>query len=397
MKVDIKKLDNFGRGITYINNKICFVENALPEEIVEIDIVKDNKKYSEGIVSKYIEKSSMRIEEECPYSSICGGCQLNHLCFNGENTFKYEKVKDILNKYGGVPSDKVKNIVYHERNNYRNKIVLHGKDKKLGLYHNKSNDIIPIKECLLVNPKINEIISLINNLNKDVKEVIIKISNVTSKILVSIEGEITDINKLKEVCDVLFINGSCYTDSSKLLTSIGIKKYYQGKDSFFQVNCTLTKDLYDEVLFNIKDKNYRNVLDLYCGTGTIGIYISDYVDRVIGIDYNISNIDDANANKELNNISNIEFICDRVEYKINEFIDIDCIIVDPPRMGLDNITRKYLKKISPKQIIYVSCDPITLARDIKDLRDTYEVLLVRVFNMFPRTYHCEVISILERK
>ena len=397
MEVEIEKLDNFGCGITYLNDKICFVENALPGEIVRISITKETKKYYEGIVVEYIKKSLKRIKEECPYSSICGGCQLNHLSFNDENLFKEEKIKDVLRKYGNVSLDKISDIVYHERDNYRNKVVLHGKNQKLGFYHKRSHEVIPINECLLVNSKINKMISIINKYNRDIREVLIKVSNDSSRILVSIEGEVTSIDELKHNCDVLFVNGVCYSDMNRLLTSIDNKDYYQSSDSFFQINSTLTKNLYDEILANIKNYNYKNVLDLYCGTGTIGIYISEYVDKVIGIDYNSSNIEDANNNKMLNGIDNVEFICDKVENRIDSFNDIDCIIVDPPRAGLDQKTREYLKKISSKKIIYASCDSVTLARDIKDLTDIYDIKYIKPFNMFPRTYHCEALAILERK
>ena len=214
--------------------------------------------------------------------------------------------------------------------------------------------------------------------------------------MVDIKGNINDTSILKKLCDVLIINNEYKTNKKEIEMTIGNKKYLEGINSFFQVNNTLTKELYDEVLINIKDKNYNKCLDLYCGTGTIGIYVSDYVKEVIGIDYNESNINDANKNKELNNTNNISFICDKVENKINEFNDIDLVIVDPPRAGLDEKTKNYLKVINPERIIYVSCDPITLARDIKDL-DTYKVNYIKVFNMFPRTYHCETISVLERK
>ena len=396
MKVEVLKLDNFGRGIAYINDKICFIENALPNEIVEIETVKENKKYIEAKVIKYIEKSPLRIEEECPYSNICGGCNLNHICFNDENRFKINKVKDIMNKYANIDKELVKTIIYHDRNNYRNKLILHGKDNYIGLYKENTNEIIPIQTCLISNPKINEIIKVLNNTNKEIKEVIIKTSNDNSKVMVKITGTIEDTSILEKLCNVLIINNKYLTKDKVIETNIGNKKYLEGIDSFFQVNNTLTKELYDEVLVNVKDKNYKTILDLYCGTGTIGIYISDYVKEVIGIDYNESNINDANKNKELNNVNNISFICDKVENKIDEFKDIDLVIVDPPRAGLDVKTKKYLKEINSKEIIYVSCDPITLARDIKDL-DTYKVKYIKVFNMFPRTYHCESIAVLERR
>lgn len=396
MRIEVEKLDNFGRGITYINNKICFIENALPKEIVEIDIIEETKKYYLAKVVKYIETSPLRINTDCPYSNICGGCNLNHICFNEENKFKLDKVKSIMKKYANIDSNLVKGIIYHDRNNYRNKITLHGKDNEIGLYKENTNEIIPINSCLIVNPKINEIIKVLNNISKDVEEIIIKTSNDNSKVMLKITGSIDNIDILKKLCDVLIINNEYKTKKHVIETNIGNKKYIEGVNSFFQINNTLTKELYDEVLLNVKDKSYNNVLDLYCGIGTIGIYISDYCKKIVGIDYNKSNIDDANKNKELNNITNIEFICSKVEDKIDIFKDIDLVIVDPPRAGLDIKTKDYLKEINPEKIIYVSCDPVTLARDIKDL-DTYKVDYIKVFNMFPRTYHCESITVLDRK
>ena len=396
MKVEVLKLDNFGRGITYLNDKICFIENALPKETVEIEITKETNKYYLAKVTNYIEKSPLRIDEECPYSNICGGCNLNHICFNEENKFKLNKVKSIMQKYASIDPNLVKGITYHDRNNYRNKIILHGEENTLGLYKENTNEIIPINNCLIVNPKINEIIKVLNSLDKELSEVIIKTSNDNSKVMLSITGKINNIDVLKDLVDVLIINNEYITDNHVIETNIGNKKYIEGIDSFFQVNNTLTKELYDEVLLNVKDKTYNQVLDLYCGTGTIGIYISDYCKKIIGIDYNESNINDANKNKELNNLDNIEFICSKVEDKIDSFKDIDLVIVDPPRAGLDDKTKDYLKEINPEKIIYVSCDPITLARDIKDL-NTYKVNYIKVFNMFPRTYHCESITILERR
>ena len=134
MDVIIEKLDNFGRGICYINNKICFVENALPNEKVEIKITKDNKKFYEAKVIQYINKSFIRIEEECPYSSICGGCQLNHICYNEENKFKMDKIKGIIYKYASLDTNIIEPIVYSDRDYYRNKVLLHGEEEKLGLY-----------------------------------------------------------------------------------------------------------------------------------------------------------------------------------------------------------------------------------------------------------------------
>lgn len=397
MVVKIEKLDNFGRGITYIDGKITFVYNALPSEEVDIEITKNNKKYFEARVLKYISKSIERCSNDCPKSNLCGGCNLRYVNFDFENKFKENKVKEIMMKFAGVNFDLINPICYSSMNNYRNKVILHGKDGTLGLYRSDSNDVVPIEECLILNNRINDIIKILNRINKNIEEAIIKTSNDLDKCLVSIRGEISDITELINVCDVLILNGKFLTKERHIITSIGKKKYYQSCDSFFQVNTTLTELLYDKVYECLEKYNNSNVLDLYCGTGTIGIYVSDLCSNIVGVDYNKSNIDDANMNKKLNNVNNISFICDKVENRIDEFKNIDVVIVDPPRAGLDPKTIKYLISIAPEAIIYVSCDPVTLARDIKNLSDSFDAISITPFNMFPRTYHVECVCLLCQK
>ena len=366
MKVRIEKLDNFGRGITYINDKICFVEKALPNELVEIEILNEKSKYFEAKAISIIESSTDRIEVDCPYYDTCGGCSLRHMSYLKENIYKEEKVKELLNHIGKLDV-KVNSIIYGPENNYRNKVTLHNSKNKIGYFAKGTKNIIEIKNCLLLDNKINEVILELKLYDKDI---IIRTSNDSKDIIIN--------------------------DNKTIMTNVGNKKYFLSKDSFFQVNKYLTKDLYDLIRKGI-NKKYNTCLDLYCGTGTIGIYISDLVDKIVGIDYSKSNIIDAEKNKKLNNIDNISFICDKVENRIEKFKSIDLIIVDPPRAGLDNKTKKYLQIINPERIIYVSCDPVTLARDLKDLSDSYKVLEVTPVNMFPRTYHVECISVLERK
>ena len=397
MKVKIEKLDHFGRGITHINDKICFIKDALPEEVVDIEIINENKKYIEAITKKVKEKSPYRIKSQCKYSNKCGGCVFNHLLFEEENKYKKEKVQEIISRFGELDKKLVKEIKYNEEYNYRNKIILHGIGNKLGFYEEKTHSIIPIDKCLLISPNMNKVIKVLNSINERIEEVLIRCNNDDSMIMVELEGKVKDIDKLKEVCDVLIYNGLILSDKDELINKIGNKKYYVSYSSFFQVNRFLTKNLYNEVLKEVKKKNPNKVLDLYTGTGTIGIYVSEYAKKIIGIDSNGSNIKNANKNKELNNVKNIEFICDKVENRINEFNNIDLIIVDPPRAGLDPKTKDYLKEIKPDTIIYVSCDPVTLARDLKELKDIYNIKSIKPFNMFPRTYHCESIAVLDKK
>ena len=235
MEVKIEKLDNFGRGITYLNNKICFVENAYPEEIVEIEIVKENKKIIEAKTIKVITKSNNRVESKCPYSNICGGCNFSNLKYEEELIYKTEKVKDLISKYTGL-TNIVEDTNYINEYNYRNKIILHGKNNKLGLYEENTNNIVEINECLLVNNKINEIIKILKEENISIEEALIKTSNDEKEVLVSIKGKINNIDKLKDKCTVLIINDELKTTNSSIITNIGKYKFYESEKSFFQIN-----------------------------------------------------------------------------------------------------------------------------------------------------------------
>lgn len=373
MIVDILKLDNFGRGITYINNKICFVENAFEKEQVKIEIIKETSKYIEAKQVEVIKPSPYRIKSKCKYSSICGGCTFQELDYKKENEYKENKVKDLVTKVLKKNENVVKDIVFENESNYRNKVILHNSNNKVGLYKKNTHDIVEIDNCLLLANRINKELKEINKY-KNSDEILIRCSNNEENVLVSTNN-----------------------NEEQIITNIADKKYYVSVSSFFQVNRTLTEKLYNEVKNIIEEESPENVLDLYCGTGSIGIYVSDSCKKIIGIDYNKSNINDAIKNKELNNINNIDFICDKVENKIDDFNNIDLIIVDPPRAGLDNKTKDNLIRISPKKIVYVSCDLNTLIRDLKDLSENFEIEYIKPFNLFPRTYHVECVCLLNKK
>lgn len=396
MKVNIIRLDNFGRGIAYYNNKICFINNALPMEEVDFEIIRETSKYIEGNVSKILKKSADRIESKCPYSSLCGGCCFQEYDYSSENKYKEDKIRSLVDRVLFLDSCVVNSIVYDIDHNYRNKIVLHGNSNDLGLYKNKTNEIIDIDYCLISNKKINNIISILKNI-KGVDEVLIRTSNDLSSVIIDIKGDISDYKELEGICDVLIINNKYISKNKNIITNIGNKKYYLSSNSFFQVNGILINKLFDKVLECAKRFRPSKVLDLYCGTGSFGIYISEYVKKIVGVDYNKSNIDDANRNKKLNNINNIEYICDKVENVIDRFDNFDLVIVDPPRAGLDRKCCDYLLEMNSNYIIYISCDPNTLIRDLKILSDKYDLLEITPYNLFPRTYHCESVCILERR
>ena len=396
MEVKIDRLDHQGRGIANID-KITFIPNTLPNEVVDIDIVESKSKYNIGKVNKYIEESGKRIKPICPYYSVCGGCDLMHISYDDETNYKENKVKDIMKRYAGITN--VDDIVKSDIElGYRNKITLKV-DKQLGLYEKESHQIVKIDKCLLVSDKMNNYIKILNTMNLDgVDEVIIR-ESVDDVIIVficnkdvSIDISLLDCNVIKYYKEYSVLKGKDY-----IIDKIGDKLYKVSPASFFQVNKENVKNLYDLVLSNLELNKEDIVLDLYCGTGTIGIYVADLCRKVLGIEINKYAIKDAEYNKELNNTTNISFIAG--DSKIIEKIDFkpNKIIVDPPRAGLDKKVIEEIIKFNPERIVYVSCDPMTLARDLNILKEKYNIVKVIPVDMFPKTYHVENVAVLKRK
>ena len=396
----IEKLDYYGRGISRSSGKVYFIENALKDEDVSITLLKEKKKYCEAKLKEISNISKDRTEAKCKYYNVCGGCQIMHIKEEKQEEFKKEKVEEILKKFLKYNKD-VNDIVFSKNFNYRNKVVLHIKDNKLGFYKNKTNELIEIDKCLLLNPVINDLISYLKNYIelKDIEKITIKVGNKTNEVMLIIDGSIAYYKKLLEIVDVLIINEKVMTTKDYITSYIGNKKYIIKKNSFFQVNYDISTRMYNKVKDVIVKEKSKNVLDLYCGTGTIGIYISDVVSKITGIEVVSDAIESANTNKKINNVENIEFILGKVEDKL-DFIsnnNIDTVIVDPPRSGLHKKVIPILEKISPKTIIYVSCDPITMARDINLLSNNYELVEVTPYDMFPNTYHVECVCVLKLK
>lgn len=396
----VEKLDHYGRGIIKIDGKIGFIKNALINEDIEIKIIKENKKYFEGESIEISNKNIDRIDPICCYYNNCGGCHLMHMNNNLQKDFKTNKINNIMNKF--LDSNiKINDVVKVNNLNYRNKVVLHVKNNKLGFYKDKSNDLIEINECLLLNDKLNEIISILKDYIKEetnINKITIKLGNITNEIMLIIEGSVNNYYKLLEISDVLVINNEVITDKKYINSYIGNKKYVVSKNSFFQVNYDIATKIYDKVRNYIGKLNSKNVLDLYCGAGTIGIYISDLVDSVLGIEVVSDAISDAEINKKINDVNNINFLLGKVENLTDKISNkFDTIILDPPRSGLDKKVIETLLKIKPENIIYVSCDPLTLARDLKILEDKYNIIEVTPYDMFCNTYHIECVTRLEKK
>ena len=398
--VTIEKFDHFGRGIAKVDGEVVFIWDGVVGDQVEIEVIRKKKNYKEAVIKSVIKASNLRCNNPCIYNDKCGGCNLLNVSYDEALKFKENKVKDVMKKFCDIDI-KVNDIIYDQRFNYRNKITLHVEGNKIGLYEKTSNKLVEVNKCLLVDEKINGIITrleeFICNNNHNIDEIMIRVNN--DDIMLVFNGKCEDGLLMNNFNDVysLYLNDKLLLGNESLIMTLCGFKFKVSSKSFFQVNLLVAEKMFNYIINYLKNKHYKKVLDLYCGTGVIGLLVSLYVEEVTGIEVVSDAIVNANINKELNKIKNVSFICGKSENYIDRFSNIDLIIVDPPRKGLDKNTINNIIRIKPKEIIYVSCDAVTLARDIKLLSGFYDILEVNPFDMFPNTYHVECVSILKIK
>lgn len=394
----ITDYDINGRGITRIDNVVVFVDNALLDEIVSVKITKKNKNFYEGEVVEIMRKSDNRITVKCPYYFKCGGCDLMHMNLEEELKFKENKIKKTLEK-SLKKEIKVNAIVSDDEIlGYRNKVTFQVKND-IGFFEKNSNSFLPVDRCLLCDQAINELITELKKIDlSKVKSIVVRVSKYNRETMVIIDAtEEIDASSINANSIYLRLNNKYVLKKGKehILEKMDDFIFNISPSSFFQVNTNLAIKLYKKIKEYAKEN--MNVLDLYCGTGTIGIFLSDVVKHVYGIEINEEAIKDANLNKETNKISNIDFYAMNANKFLSKVKNVDLLIVDPPRGGLDKKTIDSVLKLKPKTIAYVSCNVATLSRDLKLLQEDYELIEVTPFNMFPRTCHLESVCILERR
>lgn len=393
-QVTINKLDNKGRGIGYTSGKIVFVKNALPGEVVTLKNIKEHKKYITADIQNIVKKSELRNIPKCPYYDSCGGCNLMHVGIDYQEEYKEEKVKEILKKYANI-KENVKFIKNNKELYYRNKVTLKVKNGEFGYYNDETHNFINVNNCLIVNNKINEFIKS-NVIKINNGELVIRV-NYQNELLISIKSEedvsiLNDINKYNVVGVVL--NGKVIYGTSFFYDYIGDFKFKVSYNSFFQVNNYMAINIFMILKSNLKGKN---LLDLYCGVGTLGLSLKDNFESIYGIEKIENAIIDAKENALINNCHNAHFYAgDTYEVLKDINVSFDTIIVDPPRSGLNEETRNLIIKLKPDKLCYVSCDPFTLARDLNILNKFYDVEKINALDMFPNTYHVECVCVLER-
>lgn len=434
-----------GEGIAKIDDFTIFIQGAIKGEKVRILILKVTKSFAYGKILEIIDPSNNRTNVDCKTYSKCGGCTLRHIKYEETLKIKRDIVKNCLYKELHKEIDVNDTIGMKNPMYYRNKLQYPcGIDKAenpvMGIYSQRTHNIIvPESNCYIQNEKCSEIAKDIfdfavkNNIlpyNEETRKgtlrhIVIRIGIKTNEIMVTLVVNNDEFNNQDEFVDEITkkypeiktivknynekntnvilgkTNKVIYGDGF-IYDNLGKYKFKISPLSFYQVNPIQTEVLYNKAVEFAKLSGDETIFDLYCGIGTIGIFASDKVKKFYGIEVVEQAIEDAKENAKINNIANAEFYAGEVEKILPELIEkenlsADVIFVDPPRKGCDNITIETLLKIMPKKIVYVSCNPATLARDIKLLEEKYILEKVQPVDMFPYTSHVECCTVLKLK
>ena len=392
MKVEIFKLDDFGRGICFINDKVTFVPNTVPGDIANIKVIKEHQKYNEAVLVDLVNPSSDRIDALCPYFGICGGCTLQTLSYEMGINYKKEKVTNYFKKMGLVINP---NVIENDMPyNYRNKITLKVVNGVIGYYELNSHRVVEINSCMLAENGINDVISVVCGMGIINGEVIIR-CNYKKQILVIVNSkDKINIQNISNNIKGIILNDKVIYGDSYFYEEINNIKYKISYKAFFQVNRSVASKMFK--LVEDFTNNNDCVLDLYSGVGTLGLSASQKAKNVLGVEINKDAVKDANENALINKLNNAKFIYSDASNIKNIDVAFNKLIVDPPRAGLSKDVIDFINKKLPDEIIYISCDYHTQARDL-NLLNNYEIIDSYICDLFSYTYHVECICILKKK
>lgn len=433
-----------GEGIAKINDFTIFVPNAIKGEKVKILIVKVLKSYGYGKIIELLEKSIDRVKSDCDTYKRCGGCSLRHIKYEKTLEMKQNAVQSLVNKILKNKIEVQKTLGMENPYYYRNKAQYPvGKNSEgkaqIGVFANRTHEIIPIQECYIQNKKSQEVakfviefinannISVYNEKTRKglVRHIVTKVGVKTNEIMCVLVINGKEIPKEKELVtevtkkfpEVKTIVKNINTQNTNVVMGkeniviygSGYIKDQLGKyifkispHSFYQVNPIQAENLYNIGVQAANISKNDIVFDLYCGIGTISLFMAQYAKKVYGIEIVEQAIQDAKENAKINNIENAEFIAGDVENVLDDLIKIkkvipDVIMIDPPRKGMDNKSVENILNIKPKKLVYISCNPATLVRDLAKFEEEYEVKTIKPVDMFPFTSHVECVSVLELK
>lgn len=431
--LEIIDITEEGKGVAKASGRVYFVENASLGEVIDAKITKEKKNFIEAAKTRTLKQSPYFVEPICPFFENCDGCKTMNLRYEKELELKVQMVKDKLERIGKTKVDDCDIIKCPSRKNFRNKIELKvNEEGKLGYYLSRSHSLVSIDKCIVAGENTNKLIPILEEEIKmlglkgyDRKSKIGEIKNITIRENKLGELQVTltlsELNKkveklfekLMEVENVIEIHYSINKDPRSEIMKNTIlvhrKREYQDNidniqfkispRSFFQTNSLMTGELYKEAVRQMNLTGEEKLLDLYCGIGSTTLYFAKYSKEVIGVEVVKDAVEDANLNAGLNEINNVKFILGKSEDKISKYLkDVDILVVDPPRKGLDKKVIDEVSKSNIEKIMYISCNPSTLARDVALFKEIgFEIKEVKLVDMFSNNLHCECVALLTRK
>ncbi|MBS4168900.1 23S rRNA (uracil-C(5))-methyltransferase RlmCD [Parachlamydia sp. AcF125] len=430
----IRSLGSYGEGVGSYEGLTFFIEGALPKETVRVQITELKKNYGRGKLLKVLHSSPDRLQPRCPIFNQCGGCQVMHLSYPKQLEMKQQIVRNALERIGHLKNVEVDPCVSSPYElGYRNKIqlpvILKPNGVTVGLYARNSHTVIPVDHCLIHCGQGETVYQAITQLLKQapiapydektgqgiLRHLLIKSALKTSESLVilvtspekspalqtladeimqacpQVKGVVQNINRKR---DNVILGAEWQTLAGKpYIQEIICNRYFHiSPSAFFQVNPAQAEAIYQHVLSLANLDKTKTFLDAFCGVGTMTLIAAEHAKECIGIECVPQAIEDAVANAQLNQISNVTFYCDQAESKIQSLKALDVVFLNPPRKGCEESLLDRLKTVKPETILYMSCDPATLARDLKILvKHGYRIEQVTPFDMFPQTAHVECV------
>lgn len=425
-RVEIVRLGLNGEGVGQIEGMTLFVSGVLPGESAEVKITEIRKNFARGSLVRLLKASPDRVAPPCPVFGTCGGCQIMHLSYEGQLSYKRQKVVDALERIGKLHDTPVLPCQPSKAPlAYRNKIQLPSCELEgkiaFGLYAADSHDVVPVEKCFIHSARGEEVFAKVRHLcqkwglkSQEIRHLLIKSSFANKEALVVFITWNKEVDQLPKVARELLeecpdVKGVFQNhnpgDTNRVLSEkfelLAGKPFIEevicgltftvSPASFFQVNVLQAEALYKTAIEWAEISTKDRVLDAYCGVGTLSLILASQAKNVVGIEYIDKAIQDAKNNAKRNGISNAQFLSGDAEKLIEEVGPIDVALINPPRKGCSPSFLEKLMNLSPRTIIYISCDPATLARDLAFLKVKYQIIKAQPFDMFPQTAHVETV------
>lgn len=443
-EIQVVDMGHKGEAIGKVDGFTVFVDGAVKGDIVKGRITLSKKSYATAELVEIVTPSQDRVTPKCKLSGICGGCQIMHMDYNKQLEMKQDQIKQNLSRIGKIESPNLLPIIGMENPyNYRNKaqfpLEVDSKGNlQIGFYKKFSHDVIPFDTCHIQDPINDKILNIVKQYIRknditiydektnsgNIKRIVTKVGFKTGEVMVvvvtkskilpkndqlvsmlkkeipGLKTVVQNINPkqtnviLGEKNFVLFGNGTITDKLHDLVFEIS-------PNSFYQVNPVQTDVLYSKALEFADIDNTKTVVDVYCGIGTISLFLAQKAKKVIGVEVLEQSIEDAKRNAKINKLNNAEFLCGKAEEVLPKLYEdgvrADVVVVDPPRKGCEEIVLKTIAEMNVEKIIYVSCNPSTLARDIEILsHHGYKMEKGQGVDMFPHSMHVEAIILMTR-